>query len=116
MSEQILLKSINNHDAINSNIVGILNPTMHHHDLLQSYVRAPTESASNSKQSQETNNSIKTPSSLGICLDEESVDEINKECRVNSVKKGKDNDKKQEKSKSDKSSIQSEISLQKKKK
>ncbi|CAL7945789.1 unnamed protein product [Xylocopa violacea] len=116
MSESISVESINNRDAINSNVVGILNPTMHHHDLLQSYVRAPMESASNSKQFQETVNSNKAPSSLGICLDEESVDEINKECRVDSVKKGKENDKKQQKSKSEKLLIQSEMSLEKKKK
>ncbi|KOC71180.1 hypothetical protein WH47_06241 [Habropoda laboriosa] len=116
MSDVISSESMNTLGVIDSKIMGILNPTMHHHDLLQSYVRAPAESTSNSKQSGESENLDKTPSSLGTCLDTEFTDGVDKESRVDGDKKKRKNDKQQPKSKSDKLSVESEMSIQKKKK
>lgn len=39
--------------AVEHHVMDILNPTLHHHDLLQSYVRIRTETGSDSKKDQE---------------------------------------------------------------
>ncbi|XP_076629207.1 uncharacterized protein LOC143345716 [Colletes latitarsis] len=94
----------------------ILNPTLHHHDLLQSYVRSPADSISNSKQSEEIENFNKNPSSLGTCLAAESSEDVDKESRISHEPRRKGNRKKEQKHKSEKSSIESEMNIQKKKK
>ncbi|KAK1120235.1 hypothetical protein K0M31_012602 [Melipona bicolor] len=112
------MKSANTQNAIDSKIMGILNSTIHHHDLLQSYVRAPVESASGSRQLEESENFDKIPSSLGIYFDKELNDEElddNKESRINGDKKDRKN-KQRESSKSNKLSVESEMNIQKKKK
>ncbi|KAK9295025.1 hypothetical protein QLX08_010557 [Tetragonisca angustula] len=116
MSEITVSESVNTQNAIDSKIMGILNSTIHHHDLLQSYVRAPVESAS-SRQLEESENFDKIPSSLGIYFDKELNDDDDKESRIGSDKKDKKN--KQQESKSNKfenSSVESEMNIQKKKK
>lgn len=37
-------------NTVESHVMEILNPALHHHDLLQSYVRTPTEIGNDSKQ------------------------------------------------------------------
>ncbi|XP_026670807.1 uncharacterized protein LOC108626658 [Ceratina calcarata] len=115
MSETILQESKDTQNAIDSKIMGILNPTMHHHDLLQSYVLAPMESPSNSKQYEELENADKTPS-LGAYIDTESTDDADKRNYFDGVKKNRRNDRKQQKDKSEKLSVESEVNIQKKKK
>lgn len=118
MSEVILLESTDTSDAIDSKIKGILNPTLHHHDLLQSYVRAPVEEVprtSGLKQFEEP--TIKNASPLDTCLAVESVEDVGRESRDNPERKKKKSSKKQQKEKSaDKLSVESEMNIQKKKK
>ncbi|KOX67400.1 hypothetical protein WN51_11180 [Melipona quadrifasciata] len=115
MSEIIVSESANTQNAIDSKIMGILNSTIHHHDLLQSYVRAPVESASGSRQLEESENFDKIPSSLGIYFDKELNDDDDKESRINGDKKDRKN-KQRESSKSNKLSVESEMNIKKKKK
>lgn len=116
MSDIITSEFTNTHNAIDSKIMGFLNPIMHHHDLLQSYVRALAENISNSKQSEESDlNFSKISSSLELYPNTESID--NKQNYINNDKKKKKKDKKQQKgNKSNKLSIESEMNIQKKKK
>ncbi|XP_076667830.1 uncharacterized protein LOC143368709 [Andrena cerasifolii] len=116
MSEGISLESTDAVDAIDSKIKGILNPTLHHHDLLQSYVRATAEGASSSKHPEETENLNKNPSSLDTCLGTESFEDVDKESRASPEGRRKRSDKKQPKERSsDKLSVESEMNIQKKK-
>ncbi|CAD1468143.1 unnamed protein product [Heterotrigona itama] len=108
------VKSANTQNAIDSKIMGILNSTIHHHDLLQSYVRAPVESASGSKQLEESENFDKIPSSLGTYFDKELNDDDDKESHIGGDKKDRKN--KQRESKSNKLSVESEMNIQKRKK
>lgn len=114
MSEKTVSESVNTQNAIDSKIMGILNSTIHHHDLLQSYVRAPVESTSGSRQLEESENFDKIPSSLGIYFDKELNDDNDKESCIGGDKKDRKN--KQRESKSNKLSVESEMNIQKKKK
>ncbi|OAD62621.1 hypothetical protein WN48_07688 [Eufriesea mexicana] len=117
MGEVTASVSTSAQNLIDSKIMCILNPTMHHHDLLQSYVRVPVESTSNSKQFEDVENFNKAPSSLGTCLDTESVDDIDKESRIDEDIRKKKNNKKQQKNKSSKLlSVEPEMSIRKRKK
>ena len=109
MSEITVSESANAQNAIDSKIMGILNSTIHH-DLLQSYVRAPVESVSDSKQLEESENFDKIPSSLGTYFDKE----LNDDKEIGGDKKDKKN--KQRENKSNKLSVESEMNIQKKKK
>ncbi|XP_076244549.1 uncharacterized protein LOC143185438 [Calliopsis andreniformis] len=114
MSEVILRESTDTSDAIDSKIKGILNPTLHHHDLLQSYVRAPVEGTSGSKQFEEP---VNKSSSLDTCLATETAEDVDRESRTNTERRKKKNNKKQQKEKpNDKLSVESEMNIQKKKK
>lgn len=121
MSE-LILESTNTTDAINFKIMSILNPTLHHHDLLQSYVRAPVDGSSNSKQSEELENFNERSSSFDTCLVRESPEDINEGSLISDKKKKKKkmkkkrSDKKQQKRNSNKLSVESEMKIQKKKK
>ncbi|XP_076391970.1 uncharacterized protein LOC143265192 [Megachile rotundata] len=103
-------------DAINTKIMSILNPALHHHDLLQSYVRAPVEGPSSSKQTEEPENLNDQSPSLGICLATTSSEDVNKESQVSDKKRKKKNDKKEQKKDSNKTSVETEMKIQKKKK
>ncbi|XP_053976398.1 uncharacterized protein LOC128875089 [Hylaeus volcanicus] len=116
MGEEVPTESTPTSDAIDSKIMDILNPSLHHHDLLQSYVRSPIESVSNSKQSEELESLNKNSSSLGTCLAVESSEDADKESRVSHEPKKRKSNKKQQKDKPEKSSIESEMNIQKKKK
>lgn len=117
MSDIIASEFTNTHNAIDSKIMDFLNPIMHHHDLLQSYVRALAENISNSKQSEEESDSnfSKISSSLELYPNTESTDD--KQNYINNDRKKKKKDKKQQKgNKFNKLSIESEMNIQKKKK
>ncbi|XP_076652645.1 uncharacterized protein LOC143358968 [Halictus rubicundus] len=117
MSEIIAAEAASAADAIDSKIMDILNPSLHHHDLLQSYVRAPADVTTSSRQSEEPDSTPnKNSSSLGTCLAVESPEDVDKESCAGNGRKKKRNDKKQQKHKTDKSSIESEMIIQKKKK
>ncbi|XP_024223726.1 uncharacterized protein LOC112212918 [Bombus impatiens] len=115
MGEVLVSETTDTQDDIDSKIMGILNPTIHHHDLLQSYVRVAAESVSNLKQFEESEDFDKVPS-LGTCPDKEFIDNDDKESHINDDKKDRKNNKKQRESKSNKLSVESEVNIQKKKK
>jgi len=50
MSEVLLAKDVTYTSAVEHHVMDILNPTLHHHDYLQSYVRTRGEIGSDSKQ------------------------------------------------------------------
>ncbi|XP_033340198.1 uncharacterized protein LOC117228518 [Megalopta genalis] len=116
MTEIIVTESIDTTEAIDSKIMNILNPSLHHHDLLQSYVRAPADATTSSRQSEESDAPNKNPSFLGTCLAVDSSEDVDKESCISNDRRKKRNDKKQQKYKTDKSSIESEMNMQKKKK
>lgn len=100
--------------AVEHHVMDILNPTLHHHDLLQSYVRTRIEN-SDPKQDSEENKDLTKKGHLSRYSTIANSDDNNNGARYVYDKSKRNNDKK-EKEKFDDTTIESEMRIQKSRK
>ncbi|EFN83353.1 uncharacterized protein LOC109503958 [Harpegnathos saltator] len=101
--------------AIEYHVMDILNPTLHHHDLLQSYVRIRTETGSDSKKDQEEFEEPNKDTHLSkyATLSDSGDDNTRKSNAHNAHGKKKKNNDKKEKKRLDVATMESEMRIQK---
>ncbi|KAG7207296.1 hypothetical protein KM043_008964 [Ampulex compressa] len=94
-------------DEINHRIMDILNPSLHHHDLLQSYVRAPADE--DSKQTEDIQREV----SIGDYPEEEEDDDTAAGLKGRSKRNTRWKTRGQEKPMFHRNSVETEMKIQK---